>query len=206
MQKHCILMLDVHQAGYQWCMKRCILMHFIRFSWSHCMWRCSLSFSHILTALIRIRVEWCMLGVSGGCLSSCMIRVWSIEGWRSCRSPPPATRPCPTSRPIRTTRCVIEFLRSCAPQRSLGSSLLCLCSSGRAGPVCDRDLPSAGGPDGQLPCLDHHAMDAAQQPGPLRQPRLHLRQGQRCASPLSDSMMIILGMHRNKFLAEAERN
>lgn len=63
--------------------------------------------------------------------------------------------------------------------QTLSSSRDLLCSAGRAGSVCDRELPSAGGRGGELPRLHHHAMDPAQQPGPLRQPRLHLRQGQR---------------------------
>lgn len=42
----------------------------------------------------------------GGCSSNCTTRAWFTAGSKSCPSPLPATPPCPTLSPTRTTRLV----------------------------------------------------------------------------------------------------
>lgn len=126
----------------------------------------------------------------GGCSNSCTTRVWFTEESKSCLSPLPATPPCPTSRPTRTTRFahIPPRVTKCSTTNTvycldvnaeLTSSLFLFLSPGRSRPVGDRQLPVGGGWGCVFDRLDDHTLDPAQQPGPLCQPGVLLRQGQR---------------------------
>lgn len=119
---------------------------------------------------------------SGGCSDSCTTRVWFTGASKSCLSPLPATPPCPTLSPTRTTRlaqitslphlnwsnaALVHLLFRCKYWIFNWVSVSLL-SPGRSGPVGHRQLPIGWGWECCFDRLDDHTLDTAEQPGPLR--------------------------------------